>query len=36
MYFFVLAIWMWNVYLYRLIYLRMFPHPDTKTFGEPE
>ena len=44
MYFFVLAIWAWNIYLFRLAYISIFRPPvaledeDTGTpvFSEPE
>lgn len=36
MYFFVVAVWLWNMYLCRLVYLRMFDPTDTKTFDEPD
>ena len=44
MYFFVLVIWAWNIYLFRLAYISIFRTPDvlededtgTPVFSEPE
>jgi hypothetical protein len=36
MYFFILAIWAWNIYLVRLAYISIFHTPDDEDTGTPE